>query len=202
MIALDATTDSGAYILGVLWALCSENQEGYYIRHRDPWYSETVRDYLGLEMSVQSSYSRTGPQARLKVAGAEDIAFIREILAFRGWTPRQAAQRPYPSGSVNDRGFVRAWVEIHSTSDIARTGRRRQETPRLRVYGNWDLLAEINAVIAVGARVSPRKLQKTVNEITKALYFTGASYVAVVEWLYEDCGMSNPVARARLEEFI
>ncbi len=199
---LDTATDSGAYILGVLWALCSKGEDGFWIRHKDPWYAQTIKACFAFDMATQTISARTGQQYRLKISHRSDVALIRSILEPRGWAPRNAEQRPYPFGPIDDRGFVRAWVETHSNADIAVLGRQRKESPRLRVYGNWDLLAEIGAVIGTGSGVGPRKLQRTSNETTKALYYTGGPYAQVVEWLYKDCDLSNPEARFKLQKLL
>ncbi len=199
---LNTTTDSGAYVLGVLWALCAVNPDGFWVRHKDPWYAQTIKDWFDFDMSVQNISARTGAQFRLKIAGEKDVALICSILEPRGWTPRKAEQRPYPLGPVDDRGFIRAWVETHSSADIARLGRQRKETPRLRVYGNWDLLNEINVAVDAGSGAGLRKLQRTPNEITKALYYTGRFYAQVVEWLYEGQGLSNPAAKEKLMQML
>lgn len=195
---IDTDTDAGAYVLGVLWGICSISPEGFWLRHRDPWFVETVRDRLGIAAAVQTVSSRTGPQARLKIARASHVAAVRDLLRKHGWTERNAPRRPYPSGRVDDRGFIRAWVELHSSADIARTGRRRTERPRLRIYGNRDLLSEMNAVLSAATGLPLRTPQKTPNEVTKALYYYGTAARTVVGWLYERCNLTNPAARAKI----
>lgn len=154
------------------------------MRHRDRLYIDIVREHLGITAEGHESYSYTGDQWRLKITRAADILTVKSLLERHGWTPRQAPERPYPSGSINDRGFIRAWVELHSSADIARTGRKRAPAPRLRIYGNRFLLEEMNRIIAAGAGLSPRTLQKTSNETTVALYYTGKSFRAAINWLY------------------
>ena len=40
--AIDTTTDTGGYILGLLWGSLSLYENGFWFRHRDRWYVETV----------------------------------------------------------------------------------------------------------------------------------------------------------------
>ncbi|MGB9803911.1 hypothetical protein, partial [Desulfofundulus sp.] len=98
---LDTTTDAGAYVLGVLWGTASTSGEGYWVRHRDRWYVDVVREYLGITAEGHESYSRTGNQWRLKITRAADVAAVRNLLECYGWTPRKAPERPYPYGNVD-----------------------------------------------------------------------------------------------------
>lgn len=193
---LDTETDAGAYVLGIMWGTLSIfGGRRYWLRHRDRWYIETAREFLHVSASVHTSYSNTGNQARLKIFRGEDAYKVTQLLDRHGWARRKAEERPYPQGPVDDRGFVRAWVELHSCADITYPGRKRKATPRLRIYGNEVLMEEINAVLCAAIGSRPRKLQKTVNEITKALYFTGRSYRAVLDWLYQTWELSNDKVR-------
>lgn len=200
---LDTTTDAGAYVLGVLWGIASTSGEGYWVRHRDRWYVDIVRKHLGITAKEHESYSRTGNQWRLKITRAADVAAVRNLLERHGWAPRKAPERPYPCGNIDDRGFVRTWVELHSSADVARTGRKRTPTPRLRVYGSFPMLEEMNRVIAVGTGLPPRKLQliATVTGESWCLYYTGGSFCAVVNWLYAGAGLYNPAVWERFENF-
>ena len=200
---LDTGTDAGAYVLGIIWGTASTSGEGYWVRHRDRWYVDVVREHLGITAEGHESYSRTGNQWRLKVTRAADVAAVRNLLEHHGWVPRKSRERPYPSGHLDDKGFVRAWVELHSSADVARTGRKRKPTPRLRVYGSQPLLDELNRVVTAGAGLPPRKLQRVATGTgeTWCLYYTGRSFRAVVEWLYAGAELYNPAVRERFENF-
>ncbi|NPV28353.1 MAG: hypothetical protein HPY58_01595 [Firmicutes bacterium] len=52
--------------------------------------------------------------------------------------------------------------------------------PRLRIYGNQALLEEVNRVVAAGAGLPPRKLQKvsTNTGTVCSLYYTGEVFEA------------------------
>ncbi len=178
-------------------------KEGYWLRHRDCWYIDTVRDYLGITAAVQEIAGNTGIQYRLKIVRAEIVREIQDMLESRGWQPRMAQGRPYPSGSLNNRGFCRAWVELHSSADVRPTWNKKRTIQypqkRLRIYGNWALLEEMNYILSSAAGLKPRTLQRTTNDITKVLYFHGSSVAPVVSWLYDRAEIWNPAAREQLE---
>lgn len=197
MKIIDTATDAGAYVLGILWGTATTSGSGYWVRNRARLYIDIVREHLGITAEGHESYSYTGDQWRLKITRAADVTAVRNLLERHGWMPRQAPERPYPGGNINDRGFIRAWVELHSSADIARTGRKRTPAPRLRIYGNRFLLEEMNRIIAAGTGLSPRALQKTTNETTAALCYTGKSFRSVVRWLYTDAEIYNPKAFER-----
>ena len=194
MYNLDPSTDTGAYILGILWGTMSVGESGFWVRHRDPWFVETVRTHLELSPSIHAVSSATGPQYRLKIVRAETVRGLKALLERHGWTPRKDSIRPYPSGDIDDRGFIRAWTELHSHADTFQAKRRNgthYPQKRLRIYGNFLLLDDINRVICAGIGQSPRKLQKTTNKTTKALYFQGSSVSLVLGWLYDGATIST-----------
>lgn len=194
-----STTDLGAYILGILWGALSISDEGYWLRHRDRWYIDAVKQHLGIPARGHESHSNTGGQWRLKITRSADVAAIKTLLEHNGWTHRKALERPYPRGPLDDRGFVRAWVELHGSADVARTGRKREPTPRLRVYGNRLLMEKINHIITANTGLPMRALQKTTNETTVALYYYGKSFRAVVDWLYAGAEIYNSAMRTRCQ---
>ncbi len=173
------------------------------MRHRDRWYIATVRDYLGISAAGHESYSSTGTQHRLKITHRKDVARIEKILSTYGWAPRKAQARPYPLGDIDDRSFIRAWTELHSHADM-RNAKRRDGNyfpqRRLRIYGNFVLLEEINLVLAAACNLRPRKLQNTSNDITKALYYQGKNVLPVLAWLYAEASIFNPSAKANFWE--
>ncbi|NLL20070.1 MAG: hypothetical protein GX262_13810 [Clostridia bacterium] len=202
LFTLDISTDTGAYILGILWGALSKAEQQYIIRHKDIFFLSLVKRHFGIGTVIQKSYSPTGVQYRLKISRSSHISSIDAILTSQGWAGRNNGERPYPSGSVNDKGFIRAWVELHSSADIHRTGRKRTPIPRLRIYGNKILIEEINRIVSANTNLKQRKIQKTSNEITKALYYTGKSFKTVFEWLYTVSEVCNPTSRGRMEDVL
>jgi len=63
-------------------------------------------------------------------------------------------------------------------------------------------MEEMNCVISASAGVPLRTMQKTMNETTVALLYTGSSFVAVLEWLYDKASLYNPAAREKFEEVL
>jgi len=190
---MNTSTDWGAYVLGILWGTTSPiGGTGFWVRHKERWFTEVVRRCFGIRATPHKTYSATGDQYRLKIVRAADVSVINQLLTHHGWAKRQAEERPYPSGPINDRGFIRAWVELHACPDVAHIGRTRSPTARLRIYGNRLLIETINCTIAAATGLQPRTLQNTPNDITKALYYLGQSYKAVVDWLYEDVELAHP----------
>lgn len=193
---INTTTEAGAYALGVLWAICSPNctDKGYWIRHKDRWYLEFLREYLQLTAGIQESRYQETVQYRLKIIRGADATTIENVLDKHGWQPRNSPIRSYPSGAVDDRTFVRAWAELHSSTDIVRS-RKKYPTPRLRIYGNWLLLDEINRVITAGAGVPLRRLQDASNDTTKILCYVGSSCKSVADWLYKNATIYHPFTK-------
>lgn len=189
--------------MGILWGTATmAGGNSYWVRHHDRWYLDTVRERLAIGMNRQINYFPSEEKWCLKVTRGAEVATLNELLEQHGWKPRSVPERPYPAGPLNDRGFVRAWVELHASADVARPGRKRVPTPRLRIYGNWLLLEDINRVISIGTGLGPRKPQKTPKETTVGLYYTGKSFCSVVEWLYASADLYNPAARKKFEEVI
>ena len=197
---IDITTDKGSYILGILWGSLAVWQDGYWLRHRDRWYIDTARECLNISAAVQKVKSRTGPQYRLKIIRPELVESITILLKSNGWQPRKAHERPYPTGGINDRGFIRAWVELHGSLDIRQVKDRKgnhHPQERLRIYGNWSMLDEMNNTLCYATGLNPRTLQPTSGEVTKALYFQGSSVSKVIAWVYGGAEIWNTAARER-----
>ncbi len=202
MFSLDTSTDAGAYILGVLWGVLSKAEDQYIIRHRDIFFPALIKDHFKIGTAIQEGYSRTGIQYRLKITRGSQVSSFDTILASQGWASRNNEERPYPAKNVCDKGFIRAWVELHSSADTYRTGRKRTPTPRLRIYGNKILIEEINWIISANTGLKQRKIQNAANETTKILYYVGKSFKTVLWWLYSNPEIFNPAARERIEEVL
>lgn len=201
-VKLDTDTDTGSYILGILWGAASKVESNYIIRHRDPFFLKTIKDILKLEPVIQKSYSHTRDQYRLKISRHRDILFLDELYSTHGWTKRNDRKRYYPAGPINDKGFIRAWLELHSSVDICRSGRKKRPLSRLRIYGNRLLIQDINEIISANTGLKLRALQKTSNETTKALWYTGSSAKDVFNWLYQDAEIFNPNVREKIMDVL
>jgi hypothetical protein len=173
-----------SYILGILWgcATYEPTEHMFLVRHRDPFYSQIVAQYFQTNARPHLAQSRTGDQHRLKLRERYCLAELLE----RGWTERNAVGRPYPAGNIDHAGFCRAWIETHGELDWWHG--KRHEGPRLRIYGNRALIADMNGVIAAGTGVMPKTVQvanRRVNEKTCAIYYqSGKEIEAIVGWMY------------------
>lgn len=197
---LDAATEVGSYVPGVLWGIGFRTDENeFLIGHRDSWFISLVNNQLNIKNKEQIVYFRTEKQYRLKISSYPNASAIFDLLLKHGWADRNAPVRPYPSGPLDDRGFIRAWVELHASADEATIGQRRTVVPRLRVYGNEALLSEMNLIISENTGLKPRKLQKTVNKTTKALYYYGRSFTMLYSWLYSNAAVTNKKVKKKFE---
>ena len=194
LFILDPGTDDGAYVLGILWGLLSVAEDGYWVGHEDKWYIDTVQEHLGVEGFA--SYSSSGGQWTLRINRPADVISLRQILDVQAWTPGNAMERPYPDGPLDDRGFIRAWFELHSKVDMVRTGRERKQTPRLRVTGEKNLLYDLKGVLSLWTG-APGRLQKTSAD-TQILYYHGSVFLGLLDWLYDGAALSNLGVRERL----
>ena len=122
---LDSQNDVEAYILGILWGTMSQMNEVFWARHRDIFFIQAVKKYLGIKAKIQTVSTRTGIQYRLKIVRPEIVNKLNSILTAYGWTPRQSIERCFPHGELNERGFIRAWVELHGVLDIRNRSSRR-----------------------------------------------------------------------------
>ena len=195
----DLATEVGAYALGILWGTASVlTPHELIIRHRDKdlmVYAQKLLQLPGIPTVITTT---DGIQARYRIRRQWVAHQMIDWLQDLGWTPRQAAVRPYPRGDLCHRAFIRAWTELHAAADRPRLGRQRREYPRLRIYGNQALLESINTCIDRESELGLRTLQKTSNTSTKALYYTGNSAHALLQWLYANATVYHFPARDRL----
>lgn len=152
-------------ILGILWAIGGDNGNYFYLRCRYREFIEEVRDCFGLDTQIVAGRSRTDEQYKLKITGDARQAILAELLS-RGWSPRTADIRDYPRGDIDHREFIRVWLQLHSSFDYRYFGK-----PRLRVYGNHHLIAEMNDIVSRLTGVSMKTPQKLHNKKTYALYY-------------------------------
>ena len=151
------------YILGILWGIgryVNEERYPYFLlRHRERYFLDVVRSVLNVPGEVFQGASRTAPQYRLKI-----FHFDVSKLESLGWQPRIGEQRNYPA-TVKHRGFLRAYIEIHSTIDalIMRRREKARVAPRLRIYGNRNFLEDVTKVLANETGVGIKRVQKATN---------------------------------------
>jgi hypothetical protein len=198
--ACDVNSEAGGYLLGVLWGAAGcAGPHSYWLRHQDRWYLDFVREALQLSANVRPQRLDGGIQWRLRIMRPDDVRALEALLTQYGWSPRRADLREYPVGPIHDQAFIRAWVELHGSADITDPAHRK--IPRLRIYGNMHLIDRMNQIIAEQTDLAPRRLQRTSNHTTKALYYIGGSMRQLLAWLYAGATVLNPTAHAHLTSF-
>jgi hypothetical protein len=175
------------YIVGILWAIGRYTKDDYdyfFLRYKDRYFLDVVREALNVPGEVFLGSSRTGPQYRLKIHH-----FDMTILERLGWQPRLSEQRGYPS-IIEHRDFIRAYIEIHGSIDTS-TIRKRNASPyrqpRLRVYGNKHFLNELSEILFTQANIGVKKVQKTSDVAASSgiLYYQSRSELKVLlNYLY------------------
>jgi|GEM_PF-3859460 hypothetical protein len=83
---IDTDTDLGAYLLGILWGTMSVSDNEYWIRHRDPFFIETIRNHL--HISARGFRAKDGTQFRLKISTDNSHGLTRGVLILRGCPSR------------------------------------------------------------------------------------------------------------------
>lgn len=146
--------------------MCQENGKRYLVvRNTDSWYVEQISAETGRKLYKLSS----GGWA-VKARNVHGIPSVREIE------------------NVND--FCRAFLEIHAVLDLASIRTRKGERikrPRLRIYGNENILTFLNAVLPA----KEKKLQYITNTVDKTyvgktcgLYYQSkAEILAILRWI-------------------
>ena len=63
---------------------------------------------------------------------------------------------------------------------------------RLRIYGNYLLIEDMNNIISQHTGLPLKSIQKTNNNITKTLYYQSKSILPIIDWIYNDATLYNP----------
>ena len=63
---------------------------------------------------------------------------------------------------------------------------------RLRIYGNYLLIEDMNHIISQHTGLPLKSIQKTTNNITKALYYQSKSILPIIDWIYNNATLYNP----------
>ena len=108
-----------------------------------------------------------------------------------GWTERNSDIRNIPE-LVDFKGFLRAYIEIHSALDYSTRHKRdgsKYKSLRLRIYGNVALVEDINNILNKNASVGIKKVQNLKNEKTSILNYTSLEEIRkIYDYLYgEPC---------------
>lgn len=179
---------TNSYVLGILWVIgrySDDNGRYFFLRHKDWYYLDIVRQELNVTAKIHQVMHKGKPQYRLKASGFE-ITVLQRL----GWQPRWDVQRVYPK-ITEHRDLLRAYLEIHSRVDtltITKRDGRKQKQPRLRVYGNRAFLEEMSEVIAAETGAGVKKVQKATNRsgVSGILYYTSrVELQSIFNYLYQ-----------------
>ncbi|MDR3587945.1 MAG: hypothetical protein P4L59_21930 [Desulfosporosinus sp.] len=167
-------TQIDLYVLGILWSIGSPTEDRYpyfYLRHRDRYFFDVVREALNLNIptSVFVRESLTRLQYKLKVYNF-DISKLTQY----GWQPRLSEQRNYPN-ITEHVDFIRAYFELHSALDTTTIRKLSKErtSPRLRIYGNQHFLGRLTEILSEQVKITPKCVQMAtrLSESSGILYY-------------------------------
>lgn len=159
-----------SYTLGILWAYGRDDGDRFILRCKHLEILHHLQLILGTDYVITQRRSRTNIQYVLRIRG--DIRHkMLNILAAQGWAPRNADIREYPSDISDHFGFIRAWIQYHSSIDISSLG-----SQRVRIYGNKVLLEVMNDIISKLTGL-PLLTPQRVTSKTYALYYQGQSAI-------------------------
>ena len=154
------------YTLGILWGCGQYSENRMIVRHSQRYFVEQIQAIFG-----RTIYEQIGTSGKKQYV--LKFRMPESCLLDWGWSPRNAKVRHIPAGS--DAEFLRAYLEMHSSvswqTAYTRRDRKKYRKVRLRVYGNFDLINEINLLISEVCGVSLKTPQKTEGETTTYLSF-------------------------------
>lgn len=158
-------------ILGILWAIGYDTGTEFYLRCRYQEIVEEIKAYFGVANAITVGQSRHLVQYKLKMTGLARTAILHELYKY-GWTPRNAEVRAYPSGDIDHKEFIRAWVQLHSYYYARKNN--------FRIYGNRNLIVTMNDIISRLTGVAPKTPQRLHNGKTYALYYQSIKEVNIL----------------------
>lgn len=79
-----------------------------------------------------------------------------------GWSGRLDKERKYPRGSFDEVEFIRGYCYTKATLDVVRP--KGLPTPRLRIYGSFDIVTGIDNFLAERFGLRPKKPQLCTGE--------------------------------------
>jgi len=177
--------DMSNYDLGILWSVGTYDGERFVVRHKDRYYPDRIAAYLGNTVYEQMRTHKPGDNDFvIKSSGIN----LKQLYGM-GWTDRSDDVRHLPV--LDDyMDFIRAYTEIHSSLDYSTRHSRyktKYKSLRLRIYGNTELISDINRILTQSAGVSLKAPQVLDNNKTAVLYYQRAAEVrAVYDWLSGD----------------
>lgn len=173
------------YQLGILFGCGSivteKGDEVLVIRHKDKYFLEQVQNlFIGNKLGYRKHNNKEYYILKSK-------AFDYESLFKIGYKARNDSQRYLPIlDKYND--FLRAYIELHGCWDYCTTHKRNKEKYyrlRLRIYGNYFLIDEINRILSeeVGVKFKSIQMVKSNNTTSYIAYTSLEEIYAIRKYL-------------------
>jgi hypothetical protein len=172
--------------LGFIWGTVGYTEKGvFFIRNQNRSVVGMIKKALHLDVPIEALNGRTGIEFRCRIRARKDVGSMLDFLQDLEWTPLNAEVRHYPQfEELDHRAFIRGWCFLHSTMNTIKTSRPAgMRKPRLRIYGNAEMLETMKEVIARYCDAPIVTPQRTVRDKIKNLYYQGTAAVTVCEWL-------------------
>ena len=168
------------YDMGILWSIGSKISDScFLLRHKDRYFLDRIKKYCS-----NTVYSQK------RVKGKDDIQYVLKIydvdfdfLYKIGWTNRWSDARSLPA-LTDYADFLRAFLELHSCLDYSTrysgwTG-KKWKALRLRIYGNYDLISDINKVLYQYVNTTLKKVGTLHNDKSAVLTFTSLKEINMI----------------------
>ncbi|CAM2972696.1 hypothetical protein HAHI6034_11790 [Hathewaya histolytica] len=156
-----------AYQLGIIFSIGSYNKEDARItfRHKERYFLEQLQTLFPNTIYGQEVHS--GKQYVMKAS------INIETLDNLNWNARNSDVRKLPI-LEKYKDFLRAYLEIHSRFDYCTTytGNRKYYRLRLRIYGNFNIIENINSILAIEVKTKKKSIYTTPNGKTSVLCYT------------------------------
>ncbi len=168
-----------AYDLGIVWSIGTVMESRFVIRCVDRFYVDRIADYTGNMVYTQNHSS----------GKTEYVVKTRlENSSTTGWNGQRADQHRLPE-LVDYHDFLRAWIEIHGcmTYSQRRTRHGRYRGLCLKIFGNVDIVHQIEAILYSNAHVNPKSVQYVHNQKTAYITYTAYSEICdIIAWIDGD----------------
>ena len=175
-------SDFSEYQLGIFWGIASYTDNRITFRSKHKYYLDVLNNVINRNIYIQ--YPKEKEQYVLKTS-CIDI----ETFKMNNWTDRNSNIRYIPKlKSYNN--FLRGYIELHSTLDYStrytNNKKNKYKALRLRIYGNYKLIDNINDIISSQVDlVSLKKPQQIHNETTRVLYYSSPNEInKIYEYIY------------------
>ena len=162
------------YQIGIIWSISSYAEGRIILRHKERYFLDVINKSVG--NTIYSQRSRTNIQYVLKIhlplSDLEDI----------GYTSHNSNIRITPKFAGLD--FFKAYLEIHSKLDshVIKIKGYTYTRKRLRVYGNYYILEDLNYFLASHG-LNKKKIQ-SINDETMYLSYANQKELSEIYNLF------------------